>query len=87
MVPGESATDLFGCYTQDPLSLNVTVPAGFSSEFSPKPLDTIFNAESGKVYALTVTADKNLSSGTYQVNTTGSLGSYQFDASFNVVVK
>lgn len=86
MVPGEEATVLFGCYTQGPLSLNVTAPAGFSSEFSPNPLDTIFNGGSGNMYALTVTADPNLSSGTYEVDTTGSLGSYQFDASFAVTI-
>ena len=87
MVPGENATVIFGCLTQDNLSLNVTVPAGFSAEFSPNPLNIIFSYTSGKMYALTVTADTNISSGTYEVNTTGSLGSYLFDASFYVAVK
>ena len=87
VVPGETATVIFGCLTQDNLSLNVTVPAGFSSEFSPNPLDIIFSFTSGNMYALTITADTNISSGTYEINTTGSIGTYQFDASFYVVVK
>ncbi len=87
MVPGEKTTVLFGCLTQDNLSLNVTVPAGFSAEFSPNPTDIIFSYTSGNIYALTVTAGANISSGTYEVNATGSLGSYSFDASFYVAVK
>jgi hypothetical protein len=86
MVPGENATVIFGCLTHDSLSLNVTVPAGFSAEFSPNPMDIIFTYTSGNMYALTVTAGTNISSGTYEVNATGSLGSYLFDASFYVAV-
>ncbi len=86
MVPGEKTAVIFGCYTQENLSLNVTVPAGFSSEFSPNPLDTIFSGASGKMYALLVTADVNISAGTYEVNATGSIGSYLFDASFYIAV-
>jgi len=87
MTPGEITTVTYSCLTQDNLSLNITAPTGLSTQFSPSPLDIIIGSTTGKMYALTVTADKNLSSGTYQVNTTGSLGSYQFDASFNVVIK
>lgn len=87
MVPGETTTVLYACIAQDPLSLNATVPAGFTADFSPNPTNIIFSYTSGSIYALTVSADSNISSGTYEVNATGSLGTYQFDASFSVVVK
>jgi hypothetical protein len=87
MVPGEKTTVLFACTAQDPLSLNVTVPAGFTADFSPNPTDIIFSYTSGNIYALTVSAGANVSSGTYEVNATGSLGSYSFDPSFYVAVK
>jgi hypothetical protein len=80
-------TVIYACIAQDPLSLNVTVPAGFTADFSPNPTDIIFSYTSGNIYALTVTAGATVSSGTYEVNATGSLGSYQFDASCSVVVK
>jgi len=87
MVPGETSTILYGCLTQNNLSLNVTAPAGFSTQFSPNPLTVILGSTSGKMYALTIIAGTNIGSGTYKVNATGSLSTYQFDASFSVVVK
>jgi len=87
IVPGETATVMYGCLTQDNLSLNLTAPAGFSTQFSPNPLDIILGSTTGKTYVLTITAASNLSSGTYEVNATGSLSTYQFDASFFVAVK
>ena len=87
MVPGETTTVMYGCLTQDNLSLNVTAPTGFTAQFSPNPVDVILGSTSGKMYALTITAATNIGSGTYQVNATGSLSTYQFDASFSVVVK
>jgi hypothetical protein len=87
MVSGEKTTVLYACIAQDPLSLNVTVPAGFTADFSPNPTDIIFSYTSGNIYALTVTAGANVNSGTYEVNATGSLGTYQFDASFSVTIK
>lgn len=98
MVAGEKATVIFGCLTednltqdilsQDKLSLNVSNPPGFNCDFSPNPINIIYtcSSTSGKIYALTVTANKNISSGTYEVNGTGSIGSYVFGASFYVEI-
>jgi hypothetical protein len=87
IAPGETTTVLYGCLTQDNLNLNFTAPTGFTANFSPNPLNIIFSYTSGKIYALTITADSTISSGTYEINATGALGSYQFDASFYITIK
>lgn len=87
MAPGKSATMIFACATQDKLSLNATVPSGFSAEFSPNPLDIIYSNVSGNLYALTVTASPNLSEGNYKVNAEAALGPYPFECSFQIAIK
>jgi hypothetical protein len=88
LAPGEKTMFLFSCPAQENFSLNATAPAGLSAEFSPAPLDIIFSyTTERKMYALTVTADTNISSGIYKLNMKGSLGSNLFEGSFYVAVK
>ena len=86
LTSGESTTVIFACATQDPLSLNATVPTGFSAEFSPSPLDIIFSYTSGNLYALTVTPSPNLSPGNYKVNAEATLGPFPFECSFQIEI-
>lgn len=84
LTQGQTATVMYACVTQYSLSLNVTAPSGFTYEFSPNPTNVIFSNTTAQMYALTVTADANVGSGTYEVNATGTLGSTQFNAPFYI---
>jgi hypothetical protein len=85
LMHGEKTMFLFGCPANESFILNASAPAGFRTEFSPTPLNIIFNWSSGgEMYALEVAADTDVSPGTYKVNFTGSLGSHQFEGSFYI---
>jgi len=86
LAPGQSSIVIFGCLTQDALSLSASPAAGLTAQFSATPTNIVFGYTSGNMYALTITAAPSMSAGTYQVKTNATLGSYPFTCSFTFAV-
>jgi len=86
LVPGQSTIVLFGCLTEDKLSLNVTASNGLIAQFSPTPTDIAFSYCTGNMYTLRITASQSIGAGSYEVNGKAELGSYPFSCSLKIAV-